>query len=80
MPSHISKIDPSGIYLSENGTVTFQNKEILRSINQEGLNAPNLVSDNYGSCTNGGSCGNSANLNCTNTGSCDGSSNLGQCN
>lgn len=71
-------IDPNGISINADGSVSFQNTQLRGAATQlsSGVVVPN--SDNFGTCTNGGTCS-GANMDCTNTGTCTGS-NFGQCN
>lgn len=71
-------IDPSGISINADGSISFLNADLRGATTALGFRQVSPMSDNFGSCTNGGTCTGS-NLDCTNTGHCTGQ-NYGQCN
>ena len=78
MSGPFDSINPGGIMLNADGSITFNNRELRAAATKLGSQKGGITeSDNFGTCTNSSSCGGS-NLNCTNDGVCTGS-NLGQC-
>jgi hypothetical protein len=71
-------IDPNGISINADGSVSFQNASLLSATSKLAIGGPVPNSDNFGSCTNGGTCSGS-NLDCNNTGNCTNTQNYGSC-
>lgn len=79
MDNAFRNIDPGGITLNADGSITFQNAELRTASNKLTKQTDvTPMADNFGSCTNGGTCTGS-NLNCSNTGNCSGTTNVGNC-
>ena len=71
-------IDPNGISINADGSITFLNAELLSATKALGSNQVSPMADNFGTCNNGGTCS-GANLDCSNTGNCSGAQNFGTC-
>lgn len=71
-------INPGGIILNADGSITFENRELKQAVTDASKGIVIAAADNFGSCTNGGAC-TGANNNCTNTGDCSKSQNYGAC-
>lgn len=77
MANEFYLIDPAGIVLNADGSITFRNQK-LKSTVDDTLLSPALLAVNGGNCGNDGSCSGDNGGNCHNGGHCTGF-NGGEC-
>lgn len=78
----LNNIDPEGIIVNADGSVTYRNKMLNQIVSGDSdvmtSSSALFASDNFGDCVNSGICS-GANLNCNNAGDCTKADNFGRC-